>query len=167
VAGPYLSAYHASKYAVIGFSNSLRDEMQQFFNIWVSAVLPSFTKTPLYTGAFENAETLVQKWNLLDNKDDIKIKQINNTYNAKTFIEYLKDGSKLTDALVDEYPGNVVNSVIYALASVFPLRFYYPNWQASLMVRLNEIVPSFIVDKLKYFLFFRFCENNKLLKNKK
>jgi len=60
---PYMSPYHASKFAVIGFSDSLRDEMQTFFNIWVCTVEPSYTRTPILENTLKNVQDYTQKKN--------------------------------------------------------------------------------------------------------
>lgn len=44
---PYLTPYATSKHAIVAFSDTLRAEMQQLFNIWVSTVEPFLTHTQL------------------------------------------------------------------------------------------------------------------------
>lgn len=48
VGHPYTSAYGASKFAILGFTKSLRQEMQDQPDIHVCAVLPAAIDTPIY-----------------------------------------------------------------------------------------------------------------------
>jgi len=68
--------------------------------------------------------------------------------------------------LVDQNPQNVVNSIIFALTSVFPLRAYYPNWQATIILRVFRFMPYFLGDRTKYNKYFKFFETTPLIKNK-
>ena len=48
---PRLTTYGASKWACLGFSESLRVELREYKNIHVTTVCPSYIKTGMFTGA--------------------------------------------------------------------------------------------------------------------
>lgn len=50
-AAPYLSAYVASKFAIVGLSSSLRQELRPLPNVHVCTVLPAAIDTPIYQQA--------------------------------------------------------------------------------------------------------------------
>jgi short-subunit dehydrogenase len=50
-AAPYLSAYVASKFAIVGLSSSLRQELRKLPDVHVCTVLPAAIDTPIYQQA--------------------------------------------------------------------------------------------------------------------
>jgi len=60
VAAPYASAYVASKFAVTGFSESLRMELRDTPDIHVSTILPATIDTPLFQHAANYSGKAVQ-----------------------------------------------------------------------------------------------------------
>eukprot|EP01083_Nonionella_stella_P260650 888422_1 len=86
---PFFSAYASSKHAVMGFSERLRLELNNLFNIWVSTVEPSFTNTRIYTRGKSAGERARTTWRQLDNGKEMK------TYNLESFIHCLEHGSNV------------------------------------------------------------------------
>jgi hypothetical protein len=72
VALPYFSYYNASKFAVIGYTDTLRREL--FDRIRVTCVEPGFTATPMVAFADELTKKQVQKSDFIDEMEVLRVK---------------------------------------------------------------------------------------------
>eukprot|EP01083_Nonionella_stella_P034182 93595_1 len=115
---PFFSAYASSKYAVMGFSECLRLELNNLFNIWVSTVEPSCTNTPMHTFSMNTGQRARTTWRQLDNG-----KEMMKTYNLESFIHCLEHG--INTCALNNDVNKVVNVIIAGLRSKFPLKHYY------------------------------------------
>ena len=143
VTSPYLSAYCLSKHGVIGMSECLNYELNKMFDIWVSVILPSFNKTPLYSFGMNCAQRSKQNWNKLENS-----KEIIKHYNLNKFINCIQGRSKFVEFITNKNTEKVINVIICGLQSKFPLKYYYPTYSAYLLIKLKQILPYFIFDFL-------------------
>ena len=62
-------------------------------------------------------------------------------YNCDEWVKYMTEQESDLGKLADGNIDSVVRCVICGLSSVFPLRWYYPNWQARILVNLQRFLP--------------------------
>lgn len=129
IAFPGLSPYASSKFALRGFSESLRLELLPF-NVQVCLLEPGTYKTPIWEKGLKELETI----------------KVHDDY--KQMIEFARKGSKMGL----EKGGNPieVTSVIKKLCLEEKTSFYHPiGKDAKGLVRLKKKIPWFITE---YFL---------------
>lgn len=61
IASPFLSPYHASKFALEAISDSLRMELKPWKNIHVSVIKPASVKTPIWQKAVDDFDSLFER----------------------------------------------------------------------------------------------------------
>ena len=123
---PFLAAYCASKYAIEGFSESLRREMK-LHGIKVSVIGPGSIKTPIWKKGFE---TVRSKYSATPYQESFN-----------RFIDFAK--SEEENALPTSA---VVDNVMHAAFSNRPKIRYAPIPRKFLNVFLPQLLPKFIVD---------------------
>jgi NAD(P)-dependent dehydrogenase (short-subunit alcohol dehydrogenase family) len=121
VAFPIYSPYHATKWAVDGFSESLQYELRQF-NIKVKIIEPGAIKTDFYSRSI----TVAKKAGL-------------NAYDA--YIQ--KTLPQMDQAGVNGSPPEVTAKVIYQAATDGSWKLRYPaGGNASLLLGLRKLLPD-------------------------
>jgi len=129
---PYCGAYNASKFALEGFSNTLRQELRGT-NISVAIINPG----PIYTSLRNN--TYQQYQNTLINIQDSPHKEAYKK--MEKFYFQRKEPGKLSSQ-----PDIVVKKLIHALESTRPRAHYYVGLSAQALAFLRRILPDFALD---------------------
>lgn len=130
---PYCGAYNASKFALEGYSNTLRQELRGT-NIHVSIINPGPIESKLRAHAYEQYQTSI---NTLSNSVHQKAYQ-----KLEAFYFKRKDkGDKLTQT-----PDAVVKKLIHALESTRPRAHYYVGFSAQGLAFLRRILPDCALD---------------------
>ncbi len=133
VALPYRGAYNASKYAIEGFADTLRQELADS-RIYVSLIEPGPIKSQFRANALQA---------LKDNID------INTSYHRQKYqgnIRRLeKQGAAVPFTLE---PEAVLQKVIHALESNKPKAHYYVTFPTYLFATLKRILPTTWLDKI-------------------
>jgi NAD(P)-dependent dehydrogenase (short-subunit alcohol dehydrogenase family) len=132
---PYCGAYNASKFAIEGFCNTLRQELHHT-SIHVSLINPGPIKTKLR----ENART--QFVNSLQGQQTGHYQSVYENLERNYF-----DTSKRKDNF-DLEPEAVVKSLIHALEHKRPHAHYFVGIAAKGMALLRRILPDCLLDKL-------------------
>eukprot|EP01084_Bolivina_argentea_P252987 424834_1 len=138
---PWASAYCASKHAVMGLSESLRIELNEYCNIWLSTVEPSFTQTPFFTNAMGAGERSRKSWRELENS-----KELMKSYNLEKFIYCLENRKAMMKLATNYNINKVVNVIIAGLRSKFPLQHYYPTYTEFLTDALKKYTPEWLFE---------------------
>lgn len=135
VAMPHYSAYNASKFALEGFSDTLRLELRGT-NIHVSIICPG----PIYSKLRENAYELYQQTLGKEQSEVYKeaYKKMEESY-------FKRDES---EANITNEPNVVVKDVIHALESPRPCAHYYVGRAAKLLAFLRRILPDRALDSV-------------------
>lgn len=162
---PYISSYNAAKYGVVGFTESIRFELDRFFNIWSCTIEPFFAMTNIVKEGMdlEGVKKLWLKVNKPDaideefqevkqNEDgqiiDDPVDDIMDVYDIKKYLLWKVDSNKFINKVAIPGTDHVIDSIICALSSVYPLKAYYPSWRGMVMVRLFKyILPEWLVEK--------------------
>lgn len=129
VALPYYGAYVGSKFALEGFSNSLRHELRRS-NIFVSIIVPG----PIKTQFRDNSHTVYQR--------SIQAKDSVHSDKYKSLESYMTTG----EAPMTVTPDAVVDKLIQALEAPKPKSHYYVGIPARILVALRHIMPDFALD---------------------
>lgn len=131
VAVPYSGAYTASKYALEGFSNTLRQELAGT-GITVSMIAPGPISTKLRDNAYQHYQETIKH----------KASVHTGVYHQmeKTFFKPLKKPIYMAE------PKDVVKKLIHALESKHPKFHYYVGMPAHLFVFLKRILPERLLD---------------------
>jgi short-subunit dehydrogenase len=131
---PYFGAYIASKFALEGFSNTLRQEMRGT-NIHVSIINPGPTISKLRNHAYQHYQhTLAKQPSSAYEKVYKKIEQV-----------YFKSNQDHKLAIGPEV---VVKQVIHALESSRPKPHYFVGMPAKSLAFLRRILPDCALDWL-------------------
>lgn len=131
---PYYGAYNASKFALDGFTNTLRQELKGT-NIFVSSINPGAIYSELRNKAFTHFQQ-----GLADKKM--------HSHHAAVYERMEKnyfDTKNRNDALTCT-PDAVVKKLIHALESPHPRAHYYVGRGALAMSILKRILPDFALD---------------------
>ena len=134
IASPHLSAYHASKYAVEGWTDSLRREVAPH-GLHVSLIEPSFLRTPMLEAGPTYQEVT---WSRAP--ADVK---------ARWGEEYARETMGLghLDAERQAEPAQVaVDCMIQALTAKSPKLRYRPNWLAKTLYAGAALLPGYLID---------------------
>ncbi len=135
VAIPLCGAYNASKFALEGFSNTLRQELRGT-NIHVSIINPG----PITSKLRDNAHALH-----LTEFDNTAIKE---SHFAKQYERMAS--SYFTPNRKDQFgvlePTAVIKKVIHALESNNPRAHYFIGWIACAMALLRRVSPDCLLD---------------------
>lgn len=132
VAMPYYGAYNASKFALEGFSHTLRQELRGT-NIYVSLINPGPIKSALRSHAFEHYQNTLAKQSTLHKSVYQRMEQ---TY----FAEQKKDAPLMLE------PDAVAKKVIRALESKHPRAHYYVGTPACVLAFAKRILPDSVLD---------------------
>lgn len=135
MAGPGLSAYAASKFALEAFSDSLRREMHSW-GLHVSIIEPGFMRTPIIEG---HDHSIREIWSNLDN-------DTRNRWGEKYFQGYVSHFSKNPFIQNAENPQKVIKSLCHAVMNTVPRIRYRPGWQSSLFFFPLSMLPAWIAD---------------------
>jgi NAD(P)-dependent dehydrogenase (short-subunit alcohol dehydrogenase family) len=138
VAGGGLAPYSASKFAVEGFSDSLRRELFPF-GVFVSLIEPGFFKTAIIS--------------------DIDAKVIKSFENMspeaqlayKNFHSNVKSTTKAIHKMAED-PLIVVNAIVRSTYAKSPILRYLVGWQASLLYVLLSQAPTNVADLIIRFI---------------
>lgn len=136
VAGPGMSAYAASKYALEAFSDSLRREMQGW-GLHVSIIEPGYMRTPLIEGLEHKHRDI---WTVLD--DDAKKRWGDDFF--QNYIDALLKNPFVVNA---ENPTKVIKALRHAVISTAPQIRYRPGWQAKLLFLPLSLLPAWLADR--------------------
>jgi NAD(P)-dependent dehydrogenase (short-subunit alcohol dehydrogenase family) len=136
VASPFGSTYAASKFAVEGWTDSLRREMLPF-GVRVSLIEPGiFSGTEFYKRFTVPVE---EGWDRLD--DSIK------TAYGSHYKEYvIARLVKLYRALGTSDPNRVVNCMEHALVSTYPKRRYRVGLDCVVLAKIIQWLPTCLAD---------------------
>jgi len=135
LAGPGMSSYAASKFALEAFSDCLRREMYSW-GLQVSIIEPGFMRTPIIEGHENAARDL---WTQLE--DDTRKR-----WGEGFFDNYTSGLSKNPFVLNAENPQKVVKALRHAVMNSAPRIRYRPGWQSSLFFFPLSMLPAWIVD---------------------
>ncbi|CAF2633650.1 unnamed protein product [Rotaria sp. Silwood2] len=134
-AGPSMTAYASSKFALESFSDCLRREMN-VWNLRVSIIEPGCMRTPIIE---DIDKAMTDFWNKvpLDVKDrwgeEFWKDQLDQA-NANIFIQHA------------ENPNKVVRALRHAVLNTTPHIRYRPGWQSSLVLFPLSRAPTVLID---------------------
>ena len=134
VAMPFRGAYNASKFALEGFTSTLRQELHNT-NIFVSAIVPG----PIHSEFRKNALKHYEK--NLAHKKSIHRELYNKM--EKYFFKLTASEKRFTQA-----PDAVVKKLILALESKKPKAHYYVTFSAHLFAFLRRVLPDSALNAL-------------------
>ena len=133
IAMPYYGAYNASKFALEGFSNTLRQELRGT-KIYVSIINPGPTTSKLRDHAYHRyQETLANQHSSAHEKNYKKLEET-----------YFKPSPQ--DQKVTVGPEVVAHYVIHALESSRPKAHYFVGMPAKVLAFLRRILPDCALD---------------------
>lgn len=130
---PYYSAYNASKFALEGYSNTLRQELRGT-NIHVSIICPG----PIHSRLRDNAFAFYQS-----GLQDEHVAAYDHVYREleQSYFKRSESSKKVT-----QDPELVVKKVIHALESKHPRGHYYVGLPAQGMAMLRRLLPDSALD---------------------
>lgn len=129
---PYYGAYNASKFALEGFSNTLRQELRGT-DIFVSIIAPGAIKTQFR----DNALAVYQQ--TISDKDSV------HQSHYKNLEQYFSTAEKNHPPMTAT-PDAVVKQLIHALESKRPKAHYYTGTPANLFAWMRRLLPDNILD---------------------
>ncbi len=131
---PYCGAYNASKFALEGFSNTLRQELRHT-NIHVSIINPGPITSKLRDHAYEHHQ---------QNKEIMTQSAHQKAYES---LEKSYFGEEKKDRL-SQSPQAVVDQLIHALESRRPCAHYYIGLPAKMLALARRLLPDTALDWL-------------------
>ena len=133
---PFRGAYNASKFALEGFTNTLRQELRDT-GLFVSTIVPG----PIQSQFRKNAQAQYQE-NLSDK----------NSVHQPVYIKMMAYFSKTSSSenIFSLGPEAVAKKLIHALESAHPKAHYYVGFSAHLFAFLRRILPDGMMDWLVY-----------------
>ncbi len=134
VAMPFRGAYNASKFALEGFTSTLRQELHDT-PIFVSAIVPGPIHSDLRKNALEHYEK-----NLSEKET---VHRALYTKMEKYFFKLTASEKRFTEG-----PEAVVKKLIIALESKNPKAHYYVTYSAHLFALLRRFLPDFWLNAL-------------------
>lgn len=138
VAGPTWAPYHASKFALEGFSDTLRREMAQF-GVHVSLLEPSFLRTPI----IENSTRYVTStWEAAP--------QATKERWGKHILDFWVSKARVSAAQEAEPAELAVRDIVRALEASKPRLRYRPNWRSRTFYYYITVLPQGFVDGLVF-----------------
>lgn len=132
VAMPYYGAYNASKFALEGFSNTLRQELRGT-HIFVSIIAPG----PIKTRFRDNALIMYKK--TIPQNNSVHHERYKNLENYFATAEDKHPPMTVT-------PNAVVSKLIHALESSRPKAHYYIGIPANLFAWMRRLLPDCALD---------------------
>jgi len=134
VAIPFVGAYNASKFALDGFTHTLRQELKSTPSIYVSIIAPG----PITSKLRENAKQHF-------NRDQVNPSTAYSQAYEKIEQRYSEQLS-LRDQRITLTPDAVVKQLIHALESPHPKTHYYTGGSAKLFSWLRRLLPEQMLD---------------------
>lgn len=132
---PYYGAYNASKFALEGFSNTLRQELRGT-GIWVAIINPGPIQSDLRSNAHRTfQETVGQNQESLHHGAYQNLEQ-----------SYFKPNQ--TTQRIQNKPDAVIKQLIHAIESKHPNVHYYIGWPARLMAFAKRVLSDKQLDWL-------------------
>lgn len=132
VAMPYYGAYNASKFALEGFSNTLRQELRGT-EIFVSIIAPG----PIQTQFRENALAVYKK--TISQHPSVHQEKYKN-------LEHYFKTAKDKHPPMTTTPDAVVKQLIHALESSKPKAHYYTGLPANIFAWMRRLLPDSALD---------------------
>ncbi|TAK73641.1 MAG: SDR family NAD(P)-dependent oxidoreductase [Gammaproteobacteria bacterium] len=127
---PYYGAYNASKFALEGYSHTLRQELRGT-GIHVSIINPG----PIYSNLRQNAHQHYQQ-------TLAKQPSAHETVYKKMEQSYFKPKKNF----ITQQPDAVVKKLIHALESAHPRAHYYVGFPTQLLAMLRRLLPDGALD---------------------
>ena len=163
---PYMSAYVASKHGVVGFTESIRGELDKFFNIWSCTIEPFFVMTNIVKEGMD-LECIKKLWLKVNKPDAIdeefqEVKQnedgkiiedevddIMDVYDIEKYLQWKTESNRFIKEIAIPGTDHVIDAIICALSSVYPLKVYYPSWTGMIMVKMFKyILPGWFAEQV-------------------
>lgn len=129
---PYYGAYNASKFALEGFSNTLRQELRGT-HIYVSIINPGPIKSQLRSNAYQRYKNMLAQQPSLHSEIYTRMEQV-----------YFTPGEADTHLMLK--PDAVVKKVIHALESKRPRAHYYIGLPAQTLAFVKRLLPDRALD---------------------
>lgn len=134
VAMPFRGAYNASKFALEGFTSTLRQELHNT-NIFISAIAPGPIHSELRKNALNHYEKNLQQKNSVHRELYGKME--------KYFFKLTASEKRFTEG-----PEAVIKKLILALESKKPKAHYYVTFSAHLFALLRRVLPDSALNAL-------------------
>ncbi len=125
---PWESFYHASKFAVLGLSESMRIELNQF-NIKVSVILPGGIKTKFFGKTTESIQIALDK-----------LPDIGKKYYEKSLKTFMDVAPKIEKYLSE--PEKVANVILKAIQAENPKFEYFVGTDAKTLYAMKRNLPT-------------------------
>lgn len=124
---PFRGNYNASKFALEGFSSTLRQELRKTA-IHVSIIAPGPIKTQFRENAYQHSQALLTK----------------DTLHKANYLQMEKmiTSPSASEAFFNLPPDAVVKKLIHALESKSPKAHYYIGFPAHLLIHLHSVLPD-------------------------
>ncbi|CAF1030538.1 unnamed protein product [Adineta ricciae] len=135
LAGPGMSAYSTSKFALEAFSDCLRREMDAW-GLHVSIIEPGYMRTPIIEGHEHQCREL---WAAVDSETKSR-------WGDEFFNSFVESVPKNPFILNAENPTKVVKSLRHAVTNTVPRIRYRPGWQAKLLFFPLSMLPAWLAD---------------------
>lgn len=133
---PGFTAYSASKFGLIGFTDSLRREMWKF-NVKVISIEPKLYRTAISDGDF-HIQTNQTLWAETD--DRVKL-DYGDTY-FRAFLESMLSNLKMSSRKTYQ----VIDDLVHAVTAKYPYRRYVPGVKMQVMADSFVIQPYCVQD---------------------
>ncbi|KAL4239311.1 (2R 3R)-2 [Mactra antiquata] len=133
---PGFTAYSASKYGLIGFTDSLRREMWKF-GVKVISIEPKLYRTAISDAEF-HVNTNNKMWTEAD--DRVKLDYGDTYFRAflDSMLRNLKISSKRTYQVIDD--------LMHAVSAKYPYTRYVPGVKMQIMSDMFVVQPNFVQD---------------------
>lgn len=133
---PYYGAYNASKFALEGFTNTLRQELRGS-SIFVSSLNPGAIYSELRSKAFTHYQSSLGHTKEQSAHADVYTRLEKTYFDTKDRKEFLTCG-----------PEAVVKNLLHALESRRPRAHYYVGGSAKFMAMMRRLLPDSALDWL-------------------
>ncbi|HSW70558.1 MAG TPA: SDR family NAD(P)-dependent oxidoreductase [Gammaproteobacteria bacterium] len=130
---PYVGAYNASKFALDGFTHTLRQELKRS-PIWVSIIAPGPITSRLRANAKQHF-----------NRELIKPDSVHK-HAYKRIEERYSEEPPEKELRIAQAPDAVVKQLIHALESKHPKTHYYTGASAKIFSILRRLLPESLLD---------------------
>lgn len=132
---PYYGAYNASKFALEGFSNTLRQELRET-NIHVSIINPGPITSQLRDNAYKRYQTSIEPLANSAHKKEYETLE-------ETYFKARGKSQHITQS-----PDLVVKKLIHALESNHPKAHYFVGFPAAMLAFIKRFLPDSAMDWL-------------------
>ncbi|XP_074647651.1 retinol dehydrogenase 7-like [Tubulanus polymorphus] len=138
------SAYTASKFAVVGFSECLKREMRKF-EISVHTIEPGLYRTPI-----SNSDAILAS---MESNWSQTPKSVQLSYGNRYYHSFRRKLASLLDNEAVHETGEVVDSIVEALLEVHPSTRYVPNSAHRIVAAITPFLPDSFLDSVYAFKF--------------